>query len=82
MAVVDVLAVMDEEIASHRDNLPEFQPELDQMLAARAVVADLIEAAAEMNRLAKGPEGGVSMADKRAIVARMDAVLARIGGTP
>lgn len=46
---------------------------------ARAAVAELIEAADEMNRLAKGPTGGVSQSDKRAIIARMDAALANIG---
>lgn len=47
---------------------------------ALAAIADLIEAAAEMSRLAKGPAGGVSSSEKRAICARMDAALARVGG--
>ena len=48
--------------------------------AAQAAVAELIEAAIEMNRLAKGPAGGVSQADKRAIVNRMESALANVTG--
>lgn len=43
-------------------------------------IAELADAAAAMNRLAKGPVGGVSQADKKAIVDRMDAALAKVTG--
>ena len=51
-----------------------------ELRAAAVAVAELIEAAAEMNCLAKGPTGGVSASDKRAVIARMDAALADVGG--
>jgi hypothetical protein len=47
---------------------------------ALGAVDELIAAAKQMNRLAKGPAGGVSQADKRAIVVRMDKALAAFGG--
>lgn len=51
-----------------------------QFMAAVDAVGALTEVAAEMNRLAKGPSGGVTSAEKRAICARMDAALANVGG--
>jgi len=53
---------------------------VEKLEEARAAVAELIEAAKEMNRLAKGPSGGVSQVCKKTIVARMDAALARAQG--
>lgn len=71
---VDVLAVLDETYGLLAG------PAAEQLEAARAAIADLIEASARMNALAKGPVGGVSQADKRAVVARMDAALAAVQG--
>lgn len=51
-----------------------------ELTDARAAIAELIGAASEMNRLAKGPAGGVSQSDKRAVIARMEAAIANIGG--
>ena len=45
-------------------------------------VAELLTAASDMQRLAKGPAGGVSQSEKRATVARMDRALARFPGGP
>lgn len=49
-------------------SLPPIGPVID-------AVAELFEVAAEMNQMAKGPTGGVSATDKRAVIARMDAAL-------
>lgn len=75
---VDVLAVMND----CRNDLDAARMGVaaKELAKARAAVAELIEAAGEMNRLAKGPAGGVSQQDKRAIVGRMDAALARVQG--
>jgi hypothetical protein len=67
------------------DNNPGVLAVLDkypapEMRQARDAVAELLAAAEEMNRLAKGPGGGVSQAEKRAIVTRMDAAIARCKG--
>lgn len=77
---VDVLTTLDLFISAYVDGQI---PESDQVAIrkARAAVAELIEAAAEMNCLAKGPTGGVSVSDKRAVIARMDAALSSIGST-
>ena len=45
-------------------------------------VAELLAAASDMQRLAKGPAGGVSQSEKRATVVRMDRALARFPGGP
>lgn len=80
---IDVLAVIAEAVAhlEHDNVMGTPQRALVAPLCeACAAVAELIEAAAEMNRLAKGPAGGVSQAEKRAIVDRMDAALAGARG--
>ena len=84
---IDVLAVMNflADEAAHAALLSRFDEEAHKFgkaasdaVKAHAAVAELIEAASEMNRLAKGPTGGVSQADKRATVDRMTAALARV----
>lgn len=81
-APVDVLAVWDD-VIDHATNKPERNCGTLvglRLKDSRAAIAELIEAAAEMNRLAKGPTGGVTSAEKRAICARMDAALRAAGG--
>lgn len=80
---IDVFAVIDEEIRCHRDNLPEFQPELDAMLAVRAVVADLIAKADNAQRLiANAISAGQIDAAYVGIFNDLNAALGRIGGQP
>lgn len=76
---VDVLAWLDS-LHATTANGAIANGKWDEAQTARAVVAELIEAASEMNRLAKGPTGGVGVADKHAVIARMDAAIARVGG--
>jgi len=81
-AVVQSLRQSGKPSAEAEEDRKEAIRAFDVLLAdSLRAVDELIKAAREMNRLAKGPEGGVSMADKRAIVARMDAALANIGAT-
>ena len=75
---IDVLAdieVILAEMARDGVALDMHYETLDQ---ARAAVDELFQAASEMNRLAKGPAGGVSQTDKRAAVDRLTAALARV----
>lgn len=85
MTAVDVLAVMaqaKEEIRRYRENLGVTAPSITipDLAEARDAVVELMDAAAEMNRLAKGPVGGVSQSDKKAIVSRVGAALTRCRG--
>ena len=83
-AKVDVLAIMKRDAQAAADQLyplaeisaDEYMARLSESANAHDAVAELIAALEEMNRLAKGPPGGVSLSDKRAIVARVDAALA------
>jgi hypothetical protein len=79
---VDVLAVMKrlhQQSASHPNGSVSLESESSKAISA---VSELVEAAQEMNALAKGPDGGVSQADKRSIILRMNAALARCGVAP
>lgn len=78
MEKVDVLGVIDDAFSFCA--VQNSGPTYNEMRQARATVAELINSAALMNLLAKKPVGGVSQSMKRAIVDRMDAALARIGG--
>ena len=82
---VDVLAVMDRAAGLHWDH--EENADAEDMEAARAAVAELIEAAREVSAdmrylmgraSAEGHDSGQSLAQQTS--AKIDAALARIGG--
>lgn len=80
---IDVLDFLDKLVARHRGLMSSdayAAQELSKATYAYNVVSELVEAAEQMNALAKGPVGGVSQADKRAVIARMNAALKSVKG--
>lgn len=71
-----VLAVLDGWIGLIRHQSGSAPNDLTE---ARAAIAELIEAALQMNGLAKGPSAGVTQKQKQDAIGRMDAALRAVG---
>ena len=78
MSGVDLVAWFDSVV--HEESMHPTRAAEAKAISARAAVAELIRALAEMTHLAAGPVGGVTQAQKVAILNKARAALENAGG--